>query len=490
MEHVIKWKQILNESRPKDKFLSEKKEKDDKNEEAVPSHEDINLIEEHRNQFEKDYDRIMSSSSLRRLQDKAQVFPLQDSDFIRTRLTHSMEVSAIARSFGTWLEKWLINEEKLESSDSGKIPAMLATAGLVHDIGNPPFGHYGEDVIKRWFSEYLKDSELKLEDEQKKDFLHFDGNAQGIRVLTRLQFLNNQFGINFTYGTLSILIKYPWNSSNDIAVDKKKFGYFYQDEKLAKEILKETVGKEETRNPLTFLLEASDDIAYLGADVEDGVKKDIIPWEKIFEEKIANKGTKLYNAYKEHIDELIIKHEKARDNGFPDFLLTSVQNFKVWAQGQMIKEVKQVFIDNYDDIMNGNFDTTNLLERTEKAHLLHNLLFNELMVKYCFPNKEVLSLELVGDSVITDLLNIFVTECITVDTLDDHKTRAGKLFKMISNNFVFVHCLNEELEELSIKKVCELDDYSKLLLITDFISGMTDSYAVDLHQKLKGVKMP
>jgi len=495
MQYKISWKNLLNESRPK--YINKEDKKETKDEDHNKTNED--LIEEHRNQFERDYDRIMSSSSLRRLQDKAQVFPLQDSDFIRTRLTHSMEVSAIARSFGTWLERTLINNKELEPYDLGKIPAMLATAGLVHDIGNPPFGHYGEDVIKKWFNKFFEEVskegveyKLDLTEKQKDDFLHFDGNAQGIRVLTKLQFLNHQFGINFTYGTLSILMKYPWNSSNEKAKPKKKFGFFKADEKTASEVIDKTVGLPETRNPLTYLLEASDDIAYLGADIEDGVKKGIIPWEKIFNEKIAKEGSKIYNVYKENVIELKEKHDLAKKNAFPDYLLTSVQNFKVWAQGQMIREVKQVFVNNYQDIMNGNFSGKDLLERTENAHLISEL-FNGLLTDFCFPNKEVLSLELVGDSVITDLLNIFVLECILDDSdfQNDHKLRSGKLFKMISNNFVFVHCLDDEKENpFELKKICDLTDYSKLLIVTDFISGMTDSYAVDLHQKLKGVKMP
>ncbi|MFP9128559.1 dGTP triphosphohydrolase [Niallia sp. BSM11] len=500
MEYKIKWDKLLNETREKYKHKKQTPEEieQDKNKKDT----DPNDIDEHRNQFERDYDRVMSSSSLRRLQDKAQVFPLQESDFIRTRLTHSMEVSAIARSFGTWLDKWLVTINQLKPEHLGKIPAILATAGLVHDIGNPPFGHYGEDVIKKWFKSYFEEKEtLKLTEKQKNDFLSFDGNAQGIRVLSRLQFLNDQYGINFTYGTLSVLIKYPWDSSDDIAKKKNKFGYFHEDLEFAKGILESTVGIDKCRNPLTYFLEASDDIAYLGADVEDGVKKRIIPWEKVFEQEICGNAA-IYDAYKEDIEDLKQKHENAKNNNFPDYLLTSVQNFKVWAQGKMIREVKQVFIDNYKTIMNGEFGTEELLEKTKNASLLQKL-FKDLLFTYCFPDKEVLSLELIGDTIITDLLDIFVKDCIMDESyldeekkkysLESSRAKSGKLFKMISPNFVFVHCLREDKGELNkgnYKSIKELNHYSRLLLVTDFISGMTDSYAVDLHQKLKGVKMP
>ncbi|MBM6771628.1 dNTP triphosphohydrolase [Bacillus cereus] len=486
MKHKINWNKLMNETRPK--YRDYEKEDTGQQEKEV----DVDEIFEHRNQFERDYDRIMSSSSLRRLQDKAQVFPLQESDFIRTRLTHSMEVSAIARSFGTWLERWLSRKGDISSGDLGKIPAILATAGLVHDIGNPPFGHYGEDVIKVWFKKYFDENQdLNLEDKQKNDFLNFDGNAQGLRVLTRLQFLNDQCGINFTYGTLSTLIKYPWDSSHEKAVEDQKFGYFQQDKELIENVIVETVGLASSRNPLTYFLEASDDIAYVGADVEDGVKKGLIPWEKIFENEIAAENSVIFKAYPTEITELKQKHDKAKQSQFPDYVLTSVQNFKVWAQGQMIREVKEEFIRNYENVMNGSYDKKGLLNKDQESYLLKKFLFG-LLTKYCFDSREVLSLELAGDSVITELLNVFVKDCVmqNLDFDEKNKCKAKKLMRMISDNFIFVHLLNEDYQNpQKDKKINDLDTYSRLLLITDFISGMTDSYAVDLHQKLKGVKI-
>ncbi|WP_431808570.1 dGTP triphosphohydrolase [Lysinibacillus sphaericus] len=495
METKIKWSDLLNEKRIKDNYKDKEKLAAEQKKKEEIMFTDENLIYDHRSEFERDYDRIMNSSSLRRLQDKAQVFPLQESDFIRTRLTHSMEVSAIARSFGVWIEKWLIEVKKeLTNEDYGKIPSLLATAGLVHDLGNPPYGHFGEDVIKKWFEAYFKEKkEIDLTPAQKNDFINFDGNAQGIRILTRLQFLNDQFGINFTYGTLSVLLKYPFDSSNEYAIDNKKFGYFQQDSKIGQEIIQETVNIPDIRNPLTYFLEAADDIAYLGSDVEDGVKKKIIPWEKVFEVDIIEKNKyKIYEVYKDAIDDLKIKHDRAKNNGFPDYLLTSVQNFKVWAQGQMIREIKEVFVENYDQIMNGDFGKDEFLKKTKNAKFLRQFL-KDLLGEYVFPNKEVLSLELVGDSVISDLLSIFVNNCIfdESDFENDSKPKAGKLLRMISENFIFVQLLNDDSENPAKgKKIKDLDTYSKLLLITDFISGMTDSYALDLHQKLKGVKMP
>lgn len=196
-----------------------------------------------RNAFEADYDRIVGSSSVRRLQDKAQVFPLQENDFTRTRLTHSIEVSALARSLGKEVGRAIETAKPgngFGPEETDKLAALLQVTGLIHDLGNPPFGHYGETVIQDWFKNWF-DSEYKgfekvkanldekavLTEQEKNDFIHFDGNVQNLRIVTKLQTLNDAKGANFTYATLATIIKYPWRSDdNRIRTgQKKKFGY-------------------------------------------------------------------------------------------------------------------------------------------------------------------------------------------------------------------------------------------------------------------------
>lgn len=284
-----------------------------------------NTLSDHRNGFEKDYDRIIPSSSLRRLQDKAQVFPLQENDIVRTRLSHSLEVSAIGRSFGNLIGARLTNDGTVTIQDfPRKMSSLLATVCLVHDLGNPPFGHFGETVIQNWFKQWFEKEIFRsykgvktLTQDQKNDFMYFEGNAQALRILTRLQFLNDQYGVNFTYGTLAALIKYP-HSSSEINPSRgksySKFGYF-QSEKDIVEKIKKATGIGESRHPLSFLMEASDDIAYLAADIEDGVKKGVVKWDQEYE-IIKNRLGNRYQKGFEYLEEL---RKKAIKNQVPDF---------------------------------------------------------------------------------------------------------------------------------------------------------------------------
>lgn len=452
--------------------------------------------DKHRNEFDKDYDRIIPSSSLRRLNDKTQVFPLQKNDFIRTRLTHSLEVSALGRSLGMLVAEKLYEKGEIGEKDKPQIASLLCVASLVHDIGNPPFGHYGEDVIRKWFNNwFLSEEYKKIEEEweegaltkaQKNDFRYFEGNAQGLRILTKLQFLNDENGINFTYGTLGTLIKYPCSSIDMGEKGYKKFGYFQSEEEIYNIIQAETKTKGK-KHPLNYLLKAADEIAYLLADIEDGVKKGFINWEEIYKSEFKDWLKECYYDKYNYLEE---KREDARKNNVPEKDLIDVQNFRIIVQGIMINEVANTFIENYDDIMRGEIKED--LLKISRVSKLRDKLEN-IGIEYCYQSPEVLNLELVGDSVISGLLDIFIPALTYKNVNISRKTREGKLFNVISKNYRHVHSLN-----FKYKIVCEdndgitlnLDLYSRIQLVTDFISGMTDSYAVDLYQKLKGVKLP
>ncbi len=459
-----------------------------------------------RNAFDADYDRIIGSSSLRRLQDKAQVFPLQENDFIRTRLTHSLEVSAIGRSLGLRVGNTLKEKGIFDEEQKYYLSSLLAVSGLVHDIGNPPFGHYGETIIRNWFKKWFnsfttetpeKESDkdkakIDLTDEQKNDFLFYDGNAQTIRILARLQYLNDRYGVAFTYATLATIMKYPIGSS-DIKSGKEKFSYFNSEKEVYLKIAGSTGLCKGCRHPATFLLEAADDIAYLFADIEDGTKKGIIPWQKEYSE------LKKHFANNPELNDRIFKKvddrcDIAKNNKTPDEELICVQNFRIYGQGYLIENIDKAFEYYYNQIMSCEFNEKELLKEYIPIKEFTQYIRN-LCVTYCYRNDEVISLELVGDKVLSFLLDTFIPDVLGQNDdlsgptikLNDIRYKKGKLFHLISDNFKYIQCLNSQSE--CIHYDYELNDYQKIQLIVDFISGMTDSYAVSLHKKLAGISL-
>jgi len=264
-----------------DKLLSEFRKKDGE----VASKEN-NSTKSDRTEIERDYDRILFLSATRRLADKTQVFPMEVNDSVRTRLTHSYEVSNLARSVGTRLaynHTNLFNASLDDDFIKRNLPVVLASAGLIHDLGNPPFGHQGEKSIGKWFED-LNEKDIH------NDFINFDGNRQTIRLISKLHILNNDFGLDLTFGTLSALIKYPVvddddGNNNDVeSIKYKKHGIYNSDLDLLNDV-NDRVGLEYShRNPLAFIMEACDDIAYSIIDAEDTVKKryasfnDLIHW--------------------------------------------------------------------------------------------------------------------------------------------------------------------------------------------------------------------
>jgi len=272
----MEWKKLLNSSRRKEKAKSGK----------IDS---ANQKKEWRQEIERDFDRILFSTPTRRLADKTQVFPLDANDSVRTRLTHSHEVANFARGIGMRLafEKGdLFNDLQDICCIQRDIPALLATIGLAHDLGNPPFGHQGEASMRNWYKRCLTPclDEETLSQVGKKifeDFFQFDGNSQTLRLVTKLQILNDQYGLNLTYATLSSLIKYPRSSHTTNSSPWKKHGFFYSEQEVVDDIWKETGLSEGIRHPFTWLMEACDDIAYSILDAEDTVKKGLASYHDL-----------------------------------------------------------------------------------------------------------------------------------------------------------------------------------------------------------------
>ncbi len=254
---MLQWERLFNAARRKDRAKG-----------TTPPPSDIDR-DEVRTEFERDYDRILFSAPVRRLGDKTQVFPLEPNDSIRTRLTHSHEVSNLARSIGV---KIAFNSAIVPEDLGPKrnVPALLAAIGLAHDLGNAPFGHQGEESIRSWFRSNEKkvfpEGADELSAAMKNDFLQFDGNPQTFRLLSRLQILNDNFGLNLTYGTLAALTKYtvPSDKANKKSenASARKFGFFQSEADIVEEVRRETGLSEGLRHPLTFIMEACDDMAY------------------------------------------------------------------------------------------------------------------------------------------------------------------------------------------------------------------------------------
>ncbi|MDR2946947.1 MAG: dNTP triphosphohydrolase [Candidatus Adiutrix sp.] len=440
------------------------------------------MADDHRSAFDMDYDRVVYSSSLRRLQDKAQVFPLQENDFTRTRLTHSLETSAIGRSLGVKVGRWICRREPglFPEEYIHQLSTLLQVAGLVHDLGNPPFGHYGEELIKAWFRDPQNPSAGQLSEDERLDFARYDGNAQTIRILTRLQFLKDRHGLNFCFGSLGTLLKYPWPAS-DPRAGAGKFGYFISERDVVSRVIAETglTG----RHPVTYLLEAADDLAYLFADLEDAVKKGHLPWPRVYKELIGDDA--LWAHFPESRESLERDVRQLESSSVPpeEIDLISARYFKLCGQVMGINAVCGEFADNYERIMNGTYDRT-LLKAETVAPFIKKV--RAVCVEYAYSNDEVLSLELVAKSVLTTLLDRFIPAVLS-DEAGDARAESGKLYRLISRNFEYIQKLDENS---AYQKDRRLSPYQRVQLGIDFISGMTDSYALKLHKRLLGLELP
>lgn len=458
-----------------------------------------NKSKDYRSEFEKDYNRIVISSSFRRLQDKTQVFPLDKSDFIRTRLTHSLEVSSTAKSLGQAIARQLIsNNENLPENFEADITSILSCAGLLHDIGNPPFGHFCEYSIREFFKKNLNKIEYKVDENTTKkisdilteqmlnDLYNFEGNAQALRLVSKLHFLVNFNGMNLTKALLSTLIKYPCNSLqlNKNKVITKKVGYFLSEKELFSSITEGTKTKN-TRHPLTYILEAADDISYCTADIEDGFKKCFFTYHDFLEEFSYTDENDSDKEYKDHFKtKLEEKFQKSNKTESENNELYAIQNFLIYVQGILIKNASDTFLNKYNEIMNGTFDGD--LFENEYSNFISKKL-KDIAKKYIFSSNAIMELEISSHKIINYFLENMVNAVLYYDPYKD-----GRIFGSTSNlDTRFISIMSENYKECYKHYGKKQDDtrrlYLRLLLATDCICGMTDSYSKNLYQKLNGI---
>ena len=447
--------------------------------------------------LEKDYKAIISSAAFRRLQDKTQVFPLDKSDFVRTRLTHSLEVSTIARQLGIMITRnatgYLPDDFKNKDGKDKlveKIPEVLSCAGLLHDLGNPPFGHFGEVVIGDWFKNEFQKEEFcykkiaireLLTEQMQSDLKNFEGNAQALRILSKIRNKGKSHEINLTTGVIGALIKYPTDSlhvtnKKDPDIRRHKLGYYLAEQETFEKVSKETGTwideKNVARHPLTFLMEAADDIAYSTADLEDALKKKMFS----LKEFIAYfKG----NLEDDEKAQLLIKDLERRLENVQDeeSEMIAFQNWMDYARGWFMYCVTYSFSRNYKSIMNGEFQRE-LIQGT--FHEKSMKIFKNAMVEFVYEQPEIVKLELSAKKIISTLLDDFIYAVIYMDeTEEEYKNHQfqKKLCSLIPDN------LKADYEKAKTNDE-GYNLYLHMLMITDFISGMTDSYAKNLYQEL------
>lgn len=446
-----------------------------------------------RSEFEKDYHRIIGSASFRRLQDKTQVFPLDQSDFIRTRLTHSLEVSSFGKSLGQNIGESILAYKK-DSAFTSKmkedISSILQCAGLIHDIGNPPFGHFGESSIREWFKRNLSELSFKgqkvedvLTPQMREDFYHFEGNAQALRLVTKLHYLVDEHGMNLTYALLNTIVKYPVSS---VGVDKttgnikdKKMGFYFADETTYQEISKAT-GTNGKRHPLTFILEAADDIAYKTADIEDAFVKGYISYHEICN-VLADLQAEQTEKEKEMfpvLDRLLAKYESGVRRNVKNPEEYAVKNWIVQAQGFLINCATFGFIQNYDAIMAGDYGK-DLFYQTFGEQLMDEL--GDFAYRKVFATPSIYKMEVAEGVMLDFLMDKFVNAVLLYDTDEKLSEIDKRMVSLISENYKSAYHYHAEGKD-EIEKL-----YLRLLLVTDYICGMTDSYAKRLYQELRAI---
>lgn len=448
-----------------------------------------------RNEFQRDYHRIIGSASFRRLQDKTQVFPLKRGDFVRTRLTHSLEVSSFAKSLGQMIFSYIRENgiDDIDEAKTGKICSILECAGLIHDIGNPPFGHFGEDFIRDWFRKNLPLMEFRgqkldkvLSEQMLGDLYNFEGNAQALRLLSKLHFLVDENGMNLTYPLLNTIIKYPVSSleinKKSGNIKDKKMGYYYADKEIFEDITSST-GAGGCRHPLAFILEAADDIAYKTADTEDAVKKGFISYDRLLGElkenyinNCADDGERA--EFEKAVAKLEDYYSKALENGISSPEQNAVQRWVIYLQGVLLRCAAYGFTKNYSDIMNGTF-------RKEILAVSHGnaiaFALSDMAVRHVFRSKEIFKLEIAAGRIYDFLLSNLVRAAVLYDTDISASAVDQKIMALVSENYIRAYKI------FSADKPEEEKLYLRLLLVTDYICGMTDSYAKKLYQELSGV---
>lgn len=419
-----------------------------------------------RSEFKRDYDRLIFSSAFRRLQNKTQVFPLPGSIFVHNRLTHSLEVASVGMSIGNDISRRVIQKRsELKDTLVEEIGTIVSAACLAHDLGNPPFGHSGEKAIQTFFSEGPGQKiKSMVSSEFWDDITHFEGNANAFRILTHRFKGRRQGGFVMTYSMLASIVKYPFASS--LAGNHGKFGFFASEaesyRKIADELgifCKSAPGEplKYARHPLVYMVEAADDICYEIMDIEDSHKLKILSFAEtehlllsFFDEDIQQK-----------IRQRIIDEEMTDENEKVVYMRASVI-------GKLENECVAAFLAHEEEILAGTFEGSlidHISERQKKAYKeCEKISYSKI-----YQSKPVLDIELSGYQIMATLMEIFIEAAV-----NPSRFYSKQLLRRVSSQYDIE---NENLEE-------------RIMAVIDYISGMTDIYALDIYQKINGISLP
>ena len=430
-----------------------------------------------RTEFKRDYDRLIFSAAFRRLQNKTQVFPLPGSIFVHNRLTHSLEVASVGSSLGTDVARELVKRHPdLSGTLFEEINTIVSTACLAHDMGNPPFGHSGEKAIQSYFLEGPGQSlKGKLSKELWSDLTHFEGNANAFRLLTHRFKGRRGGGFAMTYSTLASIVKYPHSSM--AAGEKGKFGFFYTErstyEKIAKELgissfeitvpnPDETAGnciteRKYHRHPLVYLVEAADDICYEIMDIEDAHKLKLLSFKETEDLLLG-----FFNA--EESEEI---RNRIIDEGVEDEN-EKIVYMRACVIGKLEQECAMAFVQEEENILNGRFEGS-LIKHTPPQIYAAYKRCTEVSVKKIYRSKAVLDVELSGYRIIETLLDKLMDAAINPTNF-----HSQQLIHRFSSQYD-IH--SDDLE-------------TRIMAVIDYISGMTDVFALDIYQKINGISLP
>ena len=435
--------------------------------------------------------------SFRRLMQKAQVFSLENDSTIRNRLTHSLEVADVGKSLAHEVGKRLCSLELADSEDADCLVAIVENACLVHDIGNPPFGHFGEKAIQKWFAKNKKsilhvDGEINISVDQESynDLMLFDGNSQGFRILTKLHAVPDDYNLNLSYSTLLTMLKYPCcNNAEKKEYGLKKIGMFSGEKNTYNKICEKTGHIIGTRYFLVYLMELADDICYCLSDIADGFEKKIVD-SRFFKEELRKIIDNL-SSNKEEAEEII---EKFIPSGT---IKNFSQEFRIPLCESCIQSASKYFADNIQHYLTGK-GCDELSAVIKEGLVLKGI--KDFARKYIYTNSEVQRIEIAGDYIVKSLLDHYGL-LLEMET-DDFRYFCNNHTNLPDSNYDYEWRVFNQLSKRMIKaydfayknNTKKKDRYllEKILrskLIVDYISGMTDQTALSQYQNFRGIKL-